>query len=116
MSVLRKNLISVIYDVAVGDDEGYVLNSPDVADAIIAALPSMVKPLTVSEYGDGGVAEDELGKHRYEWYETRLGLFNVLDVTEGVRIATEVADPHAPYKKHYIEAVLQAFDLCPEEK
>jgi len=103
MSDMRETLMGII--------AREVMDVGETADAIIAALPGMVKPLTVSEHADGGAAEDALGKYRYEWYETRVGLFNVLDVTTGTRIATGVSDPHAHYKAHHTAAILSAFGV-----
>ena len=105
MSELRDTLIEII------GTQVEFCGAGDAADAIIAAMPDMVKPLTITEHADGGTAEDALGKYRYEWYETRVGLFNVLDVATGTRIATGVSDPHARYKAHHAAAILSAFGV-----
>lgn len=45
-SQIMRDKIAEIVDVhALGSDDGFVINSPRVADAIIAALPDMVVPL-----------------------------------------------------------------------
>jgi hypothetical protein len=107
MSELRKKLASVVYDAAVGDDEGRVLNSPDVADAIIAAMPGRVLPL---EWMDCGFEQDADFVDTTQTYQIQEGVFWYAAEVYGHVCGTNGAAMVAA-QRHHTAAILSAFGV-----
>ena len=101
---MRDKIAEIIKVLALGNYGGHVINSPAVADAIIAALPDMVKPLEWRNHPDGSHA-------------SAIGLNGILYISTSGGWRTMHGDFHktasgkAACNAHHVAQVLSAFGI-----
>ena len=114
MSDMREVLAETIMGDRAVDNCGNPLPCDyELADAIIAALPSMVKPLVWYDTTLGQTSQGRL--HWYKVYENSRGTYT-LDDGEAVQECSSVSDAYIAAQKHYIAMLLEPFGLVQSEQ
>lgn len=86
--------------------------APDVTDAIIAALPDMVKPLEWVEGGYDSFMHDADFVDTTQTYQIQEGLFWYAAEVQGVPCGSNEA-AKAAAQAHHVAQVLSAFGITP---
>ena len=111
---LRQTLADVAHGVAIGDQEGYLLNSPAVADAIIAALPGLVKPLEWEPIQGAKGLSGRSGPSSYyvmPCFNNEWRIYGISGDYDGAAQVSTLEAAKAAAQAHHVAQIMAAFGI-----